>query len=165
MSNPQNVLAKIARAYLAETMQQTGPTFRDHIDKLVSSLTDQGRYDLVLIDARAGLHETTAAALLGLGADVFLFGIDQTQTYAGYKLLFSHMKMLPPEPVIAWLDRLTIVHAKASANQRSRLRFAEEMQEIVTAVVNASMTRQGAMRPLICETLLMSSGLILPTKL
>ena len=130
MAHPQNVLAKIARAYLAETTQQPGPTFRDHIGKLVDALTDQGQYDLVLIDARAGLHETTAAALLGLGADVFLFGIDQTQTYAGYKLLFSHLKMLAAEPVSDWLDRLTIVHAKASMNQSSRSRFAEEMQNI-----------------------------------
>lgn len=143
MAHPQNVLAKIARAYLAETTQQSGATFRDHIEKLVGTLTDQGRYDLVLIDARAGLHETTAAALLGLGADIFLFGIDQTQTYAGYELLFSHMKLLAPEPVANWLDRLTIVHAKASASQRSRLRFAEEMQEIVDSSRHSMKTQTG----------------------
>lgn len=129
MENPQNVLAKIARAYLTNSTASTRSTFQDHMAKLINAFTDRTRYDLILIDARAGLHETTAAALLGLGADVFLFGVDQSQTYAGYKLLFSHLRMLPEEAVSEWLNRLTIVQAKASASPESRTRFAQQMQD------------------------------------
>lgn len=129
MANPQNVLAKIARAYLADSTHQTRSTFQDHMANLINAFTDRTRYDLILIDARAGLHETTASALLGLGADVLLFGVDQSQTYAGYKLLFSHLRMLPAQAIYEWRNRLTIVQAKTPADSKSRTRFAQEMQE------------------------------------
>lgn len=130
MANPQNVLAKLARAYLANSTQQTRSTFQDHMATLINAFTDRTRYDLILIDARAGLHETTAAALLGLGADVLLFGMDQSQTYAGYKLLFSHLRSLPPQAISRWYNRLTIVQAKTSGDPKSRTRFTQGMQEL-----------------------------------
>jgi len=94
--HPENVLGKIARAYLADSdTQGATTTFTDHVAALLTRLTDLRTYDAVLIDARAGLHETTAAAIVGLGADVLCFGLDQPQTYAGYKLLFAHLSTLP----------------------------------------------------------------------
>lgn len=83
LSNPANVLAKLARAYLAgdgpdgETL-----TFSDHIRTLVEKFADPSRYDAILVDARAGLHETTAAAVIGLGAEVLLFSLDQPQAFS-----------------------------------------------------------------------------------
>jgi len=66
---PANVLAKLARAYLAGT----GPdgetlTFSDHMRTLVEKFADPFRYDAILVDARAGLHETTAAAMISPAA-------------------------------------------------------------------------------------------------
>jgi len=132
--NPQNVLAKIARAYLADGTAPAASTFQDRMASLVSRFSDPSRYDLILIDARAGLHETTAAALLGLGADVLLFGLDQSQTYEGYKLLFSHLATLPSASVASWRGRLSIVQAKAPGDVRQRSSFADRMQEIAKAL-------------------------------
>src|SRR5471032_712815 len=69
--NPNNVLAKIARAYL-ESPQEDGPElgFLEKTQELIRQLSALNSYDVILIDARAGLNESTAAALLGLGADV-----------------------------------------------------------------------------------------------
>jgi Mrp family chromosome partitioning ATPase len=131
ISNPENVLAKIARAYLADGVGQGSSTFQDRMAALVSMFSDPARYDLILIDARAGLHETTAAALLGLGADVLLFGLDQSQTFDGYKLLFSHLSTLPSASISGWRDRLTVVQGKAPVDSRQRAIFSEKMQDVI----------------------------------
>jgi hypothetical protein len=43
------------------------------------------------VDTRAGLNETLAAPILGLGADVLLFGVNQLQTFEGYRPLLAHL--------------------------------------------------------------------------
>ncbi|HET6553495.1 MAG TPA: hypothetical protein VFG49_08160 [Dyella sp.] len=112
---PGNVLAKIARAYVSAG---SGRTFTDQINDLLEEVAPESKYDVVLIDARAGLHETTAAALLGIGAEVFLFGSDQSQTYAGFTLLFSHLGTLPV-PADEWVDRLRVIQSKTPpSNER-----------------------------------------------
>lgn len=132
LKNPSNVLAKIARAYLGGPElrgNNTGElsTFTDHMCLLLDRVADPLRYDVVLIDARAGLHETTAAAVVGLGAEVLLFGIDQPQTFAGYDLLFAHLAAFSIDASGDWRNRFRIVHAKAPQSLDSRSRFAQEM--------------------------------------
>lgn len=132
LNHPSNVLAKIARAYLGGpelSSNNTGEpsTFTDHMCLLLDRLADPLRYDVVLIDARAGLHETTAAAIVGLGAEVLLFGIDQPQTYAGYDLLFAHLAAFSIDANGDWRNRFRIVHAKAPQSLDLRNRFAQEM--------------------------------------
>jgi MinD-like ATPase involved in chromosome partitioning or flagellar assembly len=125
---PANVLAKLARAYLAGS----GPdgetaTFSDHMRMLVERYAIPTRYDSILVDARAGLHETTAAAIVGLGGEVLLFGMDQPQTFAGYELLFAHLATLRADTDNDWQNRLHIVQAKAPVDPQSRSRFFDRM--------------------------------------
>lgn len=47
--------------------------------------------DVVLLDARAGLHDIGAAAVTQLGAEVFLFARDEPQSWQAYQLLFKHL--------------------------------------------------------------------------
>jgi CobQ/CobB/MinD/ParA nucleotide binding domain len=137
--HPANVLAKIARAYLAygpleEGVADAGQAgFTDHIRSLVARIADPLRYDVVLIDARAGLHETSAAAIIGLGAEVLLFGVDQLQTFAGYTLLLAHLATLPFDPCNDWRERLHFIHAKAPANENLRDMFSVKMRELAGA--------------------------------
>jgi len=133
LSNPADVLAKIARAYV----EDIGPdgqvaTVLDQIRTLVDTFADPSRYDAILVDARAGLHETTAAALLGLGAEVFLFGLDEPQTYQGFKVLLSHLARFVDREQDApeWLDRLTLVQGKAPAEAQAHQAFAERCQTL-----------------------------------
>ncbi len=132
LAHPSEVLAKIARAYLEAPVEGNDQiTFVANLQTLVSRLTDLNRYAAVLIDARAGLHETTAAPILGLGADVLLFGINQTQTAVGYKILLSHLSRFPvPEPENDWRFRLKMIQAKASADEKDLLSYRTEMFNI-----------------------------------
>lgn len=129
IQNPSEVLAKIARAY-AEDIQPDGTvaTILDQVSAIVNKLSDSKRYDAILIDARAGLHETTASAILGLGAEVFLFGLDEPQTFQGYSALFGHLARFIElnEGMPEWLERLTFVQGKAISNSDNRSSFAEK---------------------------------------
>jgi MinD-like ATPase involved in chromosome partitioning or flagellar assembly len=132
-ANPQNVLGKIARAYL-ERIDESGKTvsFLDRTRSLVTRLCRRMRYDAVLIDARAGLNEATAAAVLGLGAEILLFGMNTPQTFAGYRFLLAHLERF--RPVMSgeddWRYRLRMVHAKAHADPKAQLDFRTKAFDI-----------------------------------
>jgi CobQ/CobB/MinD/ParA nucleotide binding domain len=80
-ASPQNVLGKIARAYLEKVGPDgTTETFLERARTLVSQLAARANYDAIFVGVRAGLNEATAAAILGLGADVLLFGVDTCHT-------------------------------------------------------------------------------------
>lgn len=134
LRNPADVLAKIARAY-AENVSSNGEvaTFWDQIRSLVDSLADPHRYDVILVDARAGLHETTASAVMGLGAEVFIFGRDEPQTFQGFRVLLSHLARFvdPSGPPPEWLPRLTLVQGQAPQEADERLAFADKCRALV----------------------------------
>lgn len=133
-NNPGEVLAKLSRAYLEDVRDEGGAdTILDQVRDLVERLTERERYDAVLIDARAGLHETTAASIMGLGAEVLLFGLNEPQNFYGYAALLSHLARFmptdgsPPE----WLDRLTMVHGKAeSGEEGASITFPEACRNL-----------------------------------
>lgn len=139
---PENVLGKIARAYLASTDEKgRTTTFADHVAVALDRLAERHQYDAILVDARAGLHETTAASILGLGAHVLCFGLDQPQTYADYKLLFAHLATIAPAATAAsqveptagfeWADALILVQGKAPASTSGQARFVDRMTHLI----------------------------------
>lgn len=136
LDNPGDVLAKLARAY-AEDVHDDGTvaTVLDKVRSMVDRFADPTRYDAILVDVRAGLHETTASAVLGLGAEVLLFGLDERQTFQGYAALLAHLArfIAPGEPRPEWVDRLTAVHAKASADAGARDEFVQRWRSLVDA--------------------------------
>ena len=144
LDHPSDVLAKIARAY-AEDVGPDGRTlsFRSQVVDLIQLFSDPSRYDVILVDARAGLHESTAASFLGLGAEVLLFGLDERQTLQGFKALFAHLAHFvgiggsAPE----WLSRLTLVQGKAPLERDQREAFAERCRDIAAEV---GLTARGA---------------------
>lgn len=131
--NPENVLSKLSRAYLPST-DETGNqcTFLDNLRELLNSI-EKNRYDAILIDSRAGLHETSAAALVGLGAEVFCFGVDQPQTLQGYDLLFSAINnnYYANNSEVNWIERLQFVHAKASLEVKKQDLFKENINILI----------------------------------
>lgn len=132
LSNPADVLSKIARAY-AEDYDDNGETITilDQISQLIDQFSDPKRYDVILVDARAGLHETTASALLGLGAEVLLFGLDEPQTFQGFSMLLAHMKRyISSDDLNSWLTHLTIVQGKAPTETDLRASFSESCQTL-----------------------------------
>lgn len=124
--NPDNVLSKLARAYLVDSsVDGKVSTFTDAISELISNLTEDNSYDVVLIDARAGLHETTASSLFVLPGKTLLFGINQPQTFFGYSIIFSQMAAALGS---VWAERLCIVEAKASLGRKTD-DFARKVSE------------------------------------
>jgi cellulose biosynthesis protein BcsQ len=125
IKNPQNILSKLARAYL-NGRSDAALGITEKMKRLLDRIDQRKEFDVVLLDARAGLHETTGSALLGLGARVALFGTDQRQTVDGFDILFANLAMVDSE---GWRDRLMVIHAKASANASVQESFSERIQD------------------------------------
>ncbi|SDH21660.1 AAA family ATPase [Janthinobacterium sp. YR213] len=142
LANPENALGKIARAYIDSSDEDGTPNgLTEKLISLVTRFEDTGAYDIVLIDARAGLHETTAAAILGLGGDVLLFGTDQPQTFIGYKLLMAHLARFPIDLENDWRSNLRFVHAKSSDSPENQ-KYAAERFESLFSVVDDSVNEK-----------------------
>lgn len=127
--HPQAYLSKLARAYVPGSAGQefAGVNFAGKANCLISALSARRPYDAILIDARAGLHETSGALLLGLGAQTLLFGVDTPQTFDDYALLFGGLaQALSPDT--SGYDLRTgfkMVHGKAPRDVGERQSFRE----------------------------------------
>lgn len=125
--DPVGFLSKIARAYTpgAASGELRGLNFTQKIQALISSLSERRSYDAILLDVRAGLHETSAASLLGLGAKTFLFGMNSSQTYAGYQVLLANVR----QAIESWPDapdlrsHFRMVHGRATSQSAERSEF------------------------------------------
>lgn len=139
---PQNALAKIARAYLEMFPADGGApiTLGGKLKKLVELCESTKRYDVILVDSRAGLHESTAAALLSLGGEVLLFGINQPQTFQGYKLLFAHLAQFSNNSSNDWQGRFSFVHAKAGRNDKAKQDVAEKFKDLYRLLTTTSVS-------------------------
>ncbi len=126
-SDPAGFIGKIARAYTpgAASGELKGFTFTQKIQYLINDLCGRRTYDAVLLDVRAGLHETSAASLLGMGAKTFLFGMNSAQTYAGYNILLANVR----QAIESWPDapdlrsNFRMVHSRANAQAADRAEF------------------------------------------
>ncbi len=128
-ADPGAYLSKLARAYTPGSAGERylGFSFSRKADALVAQLSSRQRYDAVLIDARAGLHETSGGLILGLGAKTLLFGVDAPQTFDDFGLLFSVLHQAF-DPVVGGEDLrrgLKMVHAKAPRDEKDRQLFRE----------------------------------------
>jgi Mrp family chromosome partitioning ATPase len=112
LAHPADALAKIARAGLEDMRDGVPFPLRFQLQEMIESFEATGDYDVVLIDGRAGLHETTAAPVLGLGAKVLLFGINEPQTFQGYAFLLAHIRDRIPGGT-EWEEKVWFVQAKA----------------------------------------------------
>ncbi|HRJ61259.1 MAG TPA: AAA family ATPase [Azospirillaceae bacterium] len=133
--HPENMIGKLARGLIedvgADGRQSVAMQMRAMVDRFVG----YGDYDAVLIDARAGLAETTAGTWLGLGArKLLLFGVNQPQTFAGYAYVLAHLIQTLGAPdenaPTDWRSRLSFVHAKASGSGDGRTIFRGRLYDL-----------------------------------
>ena len=139
LANPSEILAKIARAY-GEVVCEDGQvdTMLNQVAAIVAALEGITRYDLVLIDARAGLHEIAAAALFGLGGEMLCFGIDEPQTFQGYRALFSHVNRYSNNQLAEreWYSRVSLVQAKAPLDAELRADFRRKCERLLNGALS-----------------------------
>jgi hypothetical protein len=103
--------------------------------EMIERFTAQDEYDVVLIDSRAGLSELAAPGILGLGANVLLFGTAQRQTIQGYAALFAGLKLLAERDRSAgrgagWRSFFKAVHAKAVLDGATASRHRDELYDL-----------------------------------
>jgi Mrp family chromosome partitioning ATPase len=132
MSNPRTMMAKLSRA-LVEVPSDAGPpsALICQINEMISRISSTSHYDVVLVDARAGLSEITASPILGLGATNLFFATDHPHSYEGYRYLLSHLSMLPVDKSNDWRTRVRFVHAKAKASAEARETFNDRLYDVV----------------------------------
>jgi len=139
---PENVLAKIGRAYLESSITGESQGFLQKCRELIDRMSQRRRYDAILIDARAGLHETTATPILGLGADVLFFGIDTSQTFSSYRYLFAHLESISRTLVGAdaasFVTRMRFVQAKAKREDAALMAFRDRTYELFAEFLYSS---------------------------
>jgi cellulose biosynthesis protein BcsQ len=93
--------AKLTQAYVAKLGRiyrptPDGQTFAQRLNLLITALEGEHQIDVTLIDSRAGIDDTAAAAMTQLNARVsFLFAMNTSQTWDAYSLLFKHLKHHP----------------------------------------------------------------------
>ena len=128
---PQNIIPKISRAYIERPRQgdELAPaTFLSQVRAFVQMLTqDSNRYDVILVDSRAGMHESTPASIIGVGGLVLLFGTDNPQTFDGFEFLLAG---LGSAGAGLWRHGIHFVHAKASTDVRARTGFRDKCYDL-----------------------------------
>jgi Mrp family chromosome partitioning ATPase len=93
--------AKLTQAYIAKLGRiyrttEEGVTFAQRLNEVVSTLEAAHDIDVTLVDSRAGIDDTAAAAITQLHARVtFMFAINTAQTWDAYTLLFKHLQHHP----------------------------------------------------------------------
>ncbi|MCB1771861.1 MAG: ParA family protein [Candidatus Competibacteraceae bacterium] len=89
---PGEYVAKLGRVWMPKVTRQMQPeAWSSRLNRLVNSLEEMIRPDVILIDSRAGIDEVAAACVTDLGAHtVLMFAIQGQQTWTGYQALFAH---------------------------------------------------------------------------
>lgn len=89
----QAYVAKLARLY---RQSPDGKAYAQRLNEFLTTVEAQHEIDVTLFDSRAGIDETSAAAVTQLKADAsFLFAINTSQTWDAYRLLFQHLGRNP----------------------------------------------------------------------
>ena len=130
-------ISKLSRIY-ADKPSRNGGTerFSDRLDRLVETIEERERPDVVLIDSRAGLHDLSAGSIVRITDEAFLFVVNTSQSWEGYRMLFSHWKQCP-ELLAKIRDKLNIVHAMIPVNDRAerKTEFIESSHLLFTDTI------------------------------
>lgn len=93
--------------------------FHERFARILRELEAESTPDVVLIDSRAGLHDSAAVSIVGFGDTVLVFGTDSPQTWEGLRLLFTHWQSRP-STLRAVRDRLKMVYSMFPESDQDR---------------------------------------------
>jgi cellulose biosynthesis protein BcsQ len=140
VANPENVLAKLARAMIEDIPLSGGAiSVGRQISTMVERFSRRGGYDVVLLDSRAGLSELAAPAILDLGATILLFGTAQRQTIGGYRALFASLRSIAQRDRDAgraadWRLALKPVYAKATMSEDRAAAHRDDLYDLFSMI-------------------------------
>ena len=89
---PGDYVAKLGRVWMPKVgARGERENWSARLKRLITSLEQHLRPDVVLLDSRAGIDEVASSCVTDLGASlVLLFSIDGNQTWHGYQILFDY---------------------------------------------------------------------------
>lgn len=131
-SRPELFVEKLSRALTEDFVGGKKHSLARQVREMVDAFDRSTAYDAILIDARAGFSEITAATLMGMSAQLVFFGIDQSQTFSGYRYLLSHLISQTDfsDGTVGWRENITFVQSKAPGTKRERSSFKAELFEV-----------------------------------
>jgi cellulose biosynthesis protein BcsQ len=132
-SKTRDYLNKLGRIYMP-TFDSNSNRFVGLAERLMRLLEQLAqlpdRPDAILLDARAGFHDIGSAAVTRLGAEVFLFTRNDSQSRQAYTQLFTHLCMAQsvtfgmPDDDLRWKLKMVGAQQKVSASFAASLREA-----------------------------------------
>ncbi|MET3761690.1 AAA family ATPase [Sphingomonas sp. UYEF23] len=132
MDNPAGMIPKLSRALLEKPKKDGGTaSLGEQVRDMIERFANQGHYDAILVDARAGLAEVTAGPLLALGGVNLFFGTNHPHTFEGYRYLLGHLSTLPVDAGDDWRERVAFVHAKAGVSEEARVSFNDALYDVL----------------------------------
>ena len=103
-------LAKLGRVYMSTPSAGAADmSWPRRLGRLLDSLEEQEKPDVVLIDSRNGLHDLAAVTVTAIDAHVLLFALDSDAMWNGYRVLFEHWRRY--NVVTRIRERLSLVAA------------------------------------------------------
>lgn len=133
---PREMIQKLARAVIEDIHNQEIIPFWKQVSAMIQRFESRKSYDVVLIDSRAGLADIAAAPIMYLGAEILFFGVDQEQTFKGYRFLLSHISSQTDFARLNrendWRQKITFVQSKAGGTERARKGFREKIYDLCT---------------------------------
>ncbi|HEV7284096.1 MAG TPA: AAA family ATPase [Kaistia sp.] len=137
LKTPQNMIAKLSRAFLEKPTEDDGPmAVRDQLRQFVDIMAQRRAYDAILIDARAGLSEFSASTLLGLRASVLAFATEQAQSYQDMSFMFAHLSGLdhaePTPDALDWRHQFHFIQAKAEREEDNLVAFQTGLHGVLS---------------------------------
>lgn len=129
---PELFVEKLSRALTEDFVGGKKYSLAHQVREMVDAFDRSAAYDAILIDARAGFSEISAATLMGMSGQLVLFGIDQSQTFSGYRYLLSHLISQTDfsAGVAGWRENITFVQSKAPGTKQERRSFKNELFEV-----------------------------------
>lgn len=121
----QAYVAKLARLH---RQSADGKSYAQRLNQCLNTLETEHRIDITLFDSRAGIDETSAAAITQLKTDIsFLFAIDTNQTWDSYRLLFQHLQR--NKDIEEVRENLSLVSALTPENAGMYVGYSENFQD------------------------------------
>ena len=135
-ADERSYLAKLSRIYSNAPGANGVRRFDERVRSLVRSLERVYDPDIVLIDSRAGLHDIAAIGITSIADIALLFATDSTQSWEGFRLLFSFWQKTP-RVLESIREKLAMVYALfPERNQVERLdSFIEHSYELFSSTL------------------------------
>jgi Mrp family chromosome partitioning ATPase len=145
----QSYVEKLGRVFGSSFDPDTGYTgFSERLHSMLEAIQHTGKYDIVLVDSRAGLHDIGASVVTRLGAEVLMFARDEMQSWIAYRQLFQHLR---GSHAIKWNKqgddtdlrwRLKMVGAQAEPEETARLTFVQRSYDCWLDLYDAPVEQQ-----------------------